>query len=474
MTIKIPDFAKVRALVVGDVMLDRYWQGSTGRISPEAPVPVVRVDECHERAGGAGNVALNLAALGVQTRLLGVTGQDEAAERLTEVLTSAGVRCDFQRMSGMPTITKLRVLSRHQQLIRLDFERPDGELATGRLDQAFEQALADCDVVIFSDYGKGTLQAVQAMIQAARARQIPVFVDPKGTDFDRYRGASALTPNLGEFTAVAGSVRDEAHLIRAAAQMCRTLELERLLVTRSEDGMSLFDAKTQPIHLPARAREVYDVTGAGDTVISLLAAGRAAGLEWADAAGLANLAAGLVVGKLGAATVTVAELQQSARPCQVEERGVVDEERLLALVAAARARGETVAMTNGCFDILHRGHVTYLKQARQLADRLIIAVNDDDSVRRLKGSERPLNSVDDRMTLLAALSCVDWVVPFSEDTPARLISRVLPQVLVKGGDYSVEEIAGATTVMENGGQVKILPFEDGYSTSSLIERVRKS
>jgi D-beta-D-heptose 7-phosphate kinase/D-beta-D-heptose 1-phosphate adenosyltransferase len=469
----IPNFDGVQVLVAGDVMLDRYWHGPTGRISPEAPVPVVHIQETEERAGGAANVALNIAALGAGTTLLGVVGQDEAAEHLCAQLGQAGVSCDFERSATHPTITKLRVLSRNQQLIRLDFEEPlarTGAFSQPDFLRRYQAALAQCRVVVLSDYGKGTLEAAQELIRLARAAARPVLVDPKGKEFARYRGATLLTPNLAELEAVVGACPDEDSIVAKGEKLRAELQLDALLVTRSEQGMTLLRAGQPALHLPAEAREVYDVTGAGDTVIALLAAGLAAGQDLPHAARLANIGAGIVVGKLGTATVSVAELRRAIRGLHQDEGGVLDEERLLERVAEARAHGETIVMTNGCFDLIHPGHVRYLDAARKLGDCLIVAVNGDDSVRRLKGTGRPVNPLTHRMQVLAALKPVDWVVPFSEDTPARLIGRVLPDILVKGGDYRAEDVAGYEAVTRNGGQVKILDFHAGYSTTAILEK----
>lgn len=470
MEVVIPEFSSVRVLVVGDVMLDRYWQGATSRISPEAPVPVVRVDERHDRAGGAGNVAVNLASLGVQVHLLGLVGDDEAGRELAQILGAAGVSTELPAIASVPTVTKLRILSRHQQLIRLDFEQPGFAARCDAISAAYARALASVDVVVLSDYGKGTLADAPGLIRAARAAGKPLLVDPKGADFDRYRGATVITPNLAELETVVGPVADEAALQTRAAALCTELDLTHLLVTRGENGMTLVDGAANRLHLPARAREVFDVTGAGDTVIAVLAAALGAGLGWQEAAGLANLAAGIVVGKLGAASVTARELADAADGQWRADTAVVDQDELLRRVAEARRRGERLVMTNGCFDVLHRGHITYLEQAKQLGDRLIVAVNDDASVRRLKGPGRPVNSAADRMALLAAMRCVDWVVGFSEDTPSRLIERVLPDVLVKGGDYRPEDIAGYEAVTAAGGEVRVLDFVQGYSTSTLLTR----
>ncbi len=469
----LPEFCSARLLVVGDVMLDRYWSGATSRISPEAPVPVVKVEQCDERVGGAANVALNIAALGAQVLLSGIVGKDEAAQTLDTLLTDSDIRSQLLRRDDCTTITKLRVLSRHQQLIRLDFE--DRSQAAGATELA-EQTVAGfegIDVLVLSDYDKGSLNAVHEIIQAARVAKLPVLVDPKGDDFAKYKGATLLTPNLGEFEAVVGHCADDDELVAKGEALRAKLELEALLITRSERGMTLLVRDEAPLHLPTRAREVFDVTGAGDTVIGVFAAVLAAGESLATAATLANAAAGVVVGKLGAATVSAHELETALSEQHSVQRGVTSEADLLDFVAEARHRGETVVMTNGCFDLLHPGHITYLEEAAMLGDHLIVAVNDDDSVSRLKGEYRPINKLEDRMHMLAALSCVDWVVPFSEDTPKRLLCHITPNVLVKGGDYRPEEIAGHDCVVDNGGEVKVLGFAPGYSSSDIIERIRR-
>ncbi|ASP37737.1 bifunctional heptose 7-phosphate kinase/heptose 1-phosphate adenyltransferase [Bacterioplanes sanyensis] len=474
MDIALPDFHRGRVLVFGDVMLDRYWQGPTSRISPEAPVPVVRIDDIENRAGGAGNVALNLATLGAQVELLGIVGNDDNARVLSEMLQQHQVRCHFHHHPLLPTITKLRVMSRHQQLIRLDFEQAFDATDLSALQRAFEQNVTGAGAVILSDYGKGALTDPQPLIQGARAQQVPVLIDPKGTDFERYRGATLITPNLNEFEAVVGPAADDATLVAKGRALIADYDLHALLVTRSEKGMTLITATDEPIHLPTRAREVFDVTGAGDTVISVVAAALAAGVGLAQAVALANTAAGIVVGKLGTATVSTEELRAELRSEHHQGAGLFDEESLLLQVAEARARGETLVMTNGCFDIIHPGHVQYLKEAKALGARLLVAVNSDESVQRLKGDSRPINPLEHRMAVLAALESVDWVVPFSEDTPERLICRVLPDVLVKGGDYTVEQVAGGQCVQDNGGDVAILSFKDNCSTSAIVKRIQES
>lgn len=471
MKIHIPNFERARVLVAGDLMLDRYWYGDTSRISPEAPVPVVHVGESEERPGGAGNVALNIAAFGGQCDLLGLTGDDEASDALQHRLEGASVDCHFEKVAGLATVTKLRVMSRHQQLIRLDFEDGFHDLDSGELEKRYQRLLEGCDSVVLSDYGKGTLNSIQPLIVAARKAGKPVLIDPKGKDYSIYSGATLITPNLSEFEAVVGHCKNDEELVAKGEQLRSELQLDALLVTRSEKGMTLI-RQGDVLHLPTKAQEVYDVTGAGDTVISALATALAAGQDLAEATALANLAAGVVVGKLGTATASVAELRKAIRVHDEIEGGVLEENRLEALVRDAQAHGEKVVMTNGCFDILHAGHVAYLEQAKKLGHRLIVAVNDDASVKRLKGDERPVNALAQRMAVLAGLESVDWVVAFSEDTPERLICKIKPNVLVKGGDYRPEEIAGGQCVTENGGEVIVLGFVDGCSTTNIINVIR--
>ncbi|MGM3174694.1 bifunctional D-glycero-beta-D-manno-heptose-7-phosphate kinase/D-glycero-beta-D-manno-heptose 1-phosphate adenylyltransferase HldE [Dickeya lacustris] len=472
MKVTLPDFRHAGVLVVGDVMLDRYWYGPTSRISPEAPVPVVKVDTIEERPGGAANVAMNIAALGAGSRLVGLTGVDDAARALGAKLDEVNVKCDFVSVPTHPTITKLRVLSRNQQLIRLDFEEGFDNVDPQPMIERIQHALPTTGALVLSDYAKGALAHVQVMIKTARDCGVPVLIDPKGTDFARYRGATLLTPNLSEFEAVVGRCKDEHDLVTRGMSLLGELDLSALLVTRSEQGMTLLQPGKAPLHLPTQAQEVYDVTGAGDTVIGVLAAALAAGKSLEEACFLANAAAGVVVGKLGTSTVTPVELENAIRGRADTGFGVMSEAQLKQAVALARQRGEKVVMTNGCFDILHAGHVSYLANARRLGDRLIVAVNSDDSTRRLKGPSRPVNPLTQRMIVLGALEAVDWVVAFEEDTPQRLISEVLPDILVKGGDYKPDEIAGSKDVWANGGEVKVLNFEDGCSTTHIINTIK--
>lgn len=476
MHLLLRNVASKRILVVGDAMLDRYMEGPVGRISPEAPVPIVRVGNVFERPGGAANVALNLASLGVAVTFLAYVGADPDAEALARRLDEAGVEMCFVTAKAARTIVKLRVLSQRHQLLRLDFEDSFAGENHDALLAAFDEALTRHDLVVLSDYGKGTLAAVSDMIARARAAGRPTIVDPKGADFARYAGATALTPNASEFAVVAGRADDEADFAARAFDLRARLELDHLLVTRGEKGMSLFGRAGFRLDIPTQAREVYDVTGAGDTVIATLAAATAAGASFADATRLANLAAGIVVGRMGTAAVTLDELAAIAAP----EGLPGDTGMVLRQIAEAKARGERIVMTNGCFDILHAGHVDYLGRAKALGHRLVVALNSDASVRRLKGATRPVNTLANRAAVLAALKAVDWVIPFDgsidaagrqTDTPLDAILAVGPDVLVKGGDYTLEGIVGAREVMAAGGDVRVLPFVEGQSTTAIIQRM---
>jgi len=473
MKITLPEYEQANVLVVGDVMLDRYWHGPVARISPEAPVPIVNVKEIEDRPGGAANVALNIAALGAKSEIIGLVGNDEAAQAIDNSLQAVNVTTNFVTVPNAPTITKLRVLSRHQQLIRLDFEESFSDVDSSALLNNMQASMKEAGVVVLSDYNKGSLADVQSMIQLAKQQGVKVLVDPKGDCFEKYRGATLLTPNLSEFEAVVGQCKSDQELFERGQQLVKYLQLEALLVTRSEHGMTLLRENADPFHLPTQVQEVFDVTGAGDTVIAVLASSLAAGSSFEDACTLANVAAGVVVGKIGTSSLNTVELANAVYSQQKIGFGVQTEEQLALAVKLAHYRGEKVVMTNGCFDILHAGHVSYLNTAREQGDRLIVAVNSDQSTRDLKGEGRPVNPIERRMAVLAGLAAVDWVIEFSEETPQRLIANILPDLLVKGGDYKPEEIAGGAEVIANGGEVRVLQFEDGCSTTAIINTIQQ-
>lgn len=433
---------------------------------------MVDVVETEERLGGAANVALNVAALGANAVLVAVTGKDESAALLKEKLETAGIRHLLYEDGAYLTITKLRIVSRQQQLIRADFEKI-ADIDAGHLLPLYGEALAGSDVVILSDYDKGALASPAPFITAARKAGKVVLVDPKYKDFSVYAGATVLKPNRQEFEKAVGGWTSESELVAKSRAMIDRLGLQAILITRHSEGMTLVQKDKPEIHLPARSREVYDVSGAGDTVIAVMACALGAGTTMNDAIGLATFAAGIVVSRSGTSSVSGPELRLEVADSLGYGNGVLSREQLMVAVEEARLRGEKIVFTNGCFDILHAGHVDYLSEARDYGDRLIVAVNDDASVHRLKGKGRPINTVDRRMTMLSGLSAVDWVVSFPEDTPEDLLGELKPDVLVKGGDYGIEEVVGADIVRAYGGEVKVLKLVEGSSTSALVQKIRQ-
>ncbi|MGR8998586.1 MAG: bifunctional D-glycero-beta-D-manno-heptose-7-phosphate kinase/D-glycero-beta-D-manno-heptose 1-phosphate adenylyltransferase HldE [Gammaproteobacteria bacterium] len=466
-----PEFAKAKIIVIGDVMLDRYWSGRAARISPEAPVPVVQVKTVEDRIGGAGNVALNIAKLGGKVSLLGVIGDDIEGDTIRRLLETEGVVCEFVVEKSVRSICKLRVMAQHQQLIRVDFEESPLKFNQESLCARLRKYMPDNQVLVFSDYGKGTLANVAKHIHEAKQAGLKVLVDPKGVDYRRYAQADVITPNLAELQAVVGVCEDEQSLVKKGRELLKQHQIPSLLLTRGEAGMTLIQ-EGQVHSLPAQAKDVFDVTGAGDTVIAVMALGVALNMPLSESMYLANLAGGIVVGKLGTSTVSMQELTRAMHGDRDSLYGIVSEDELAQLITRAKAHDEKIIMTNGCFDLLHAGHVTYLQQAKALGDRLIVAVNSDASVKQLKGDTRPINGLQERMTVLAALACVDWVVSFEEETPERLYCRLLPDVIVKGGDYSSGQVAGGDCVIKAGGEVKILQFVDGQSTTAMINKAR--
>ena len=468
---------KVQILVVGDLMLDEYLWGKTERISPEAPVQVVDVLREDLRLGGAGNVINNLVALGCQVRILSVLGNDADGLRLQSMLAEKRLETgDVFLDQTRKTSRKTRILASNQQMMRIDREsREDiAPEVEEKVLARFSDLMGQCSVVLISDYNKGLLteKLLDGMIRLARRENIPVFVDPKGPDFGKYRGATLLTPNRKE-ALKAARLEDltDANLRLAGRKLVETLDLEALVLTRSEEGMTLF-FRDKEVDLSTRAMEVFDVSGAGDTVLSLLGAGVGAGLSLPDAAAVANIAAGVVVGKVGTSTVYPDEILEAANPQTLGiDAKIRSLDQLQKLVLEHKVRGKRVVFTNGCFDLLHVGHVKYLQQARRCGDLLVLGLNSDASVRRLKGDKRPLINEHERAHVLAALSCIDFITIFDDDTPRTLIEVLRPDILVKGGDYLPEEVVGKDIVESYGGRVEIIPFVDGKSTTRLINRI---
>ncbi|MFZ3033493.1 MAG: D-glycero-beta-D-manno-heptose-7-phosphate kinase [Parvibaculum sp.] len=468
-----------RVLCVGDVMLDRYIYGDVERVSPEAPIPVLKV--CDERAmlGGVGNVVRNLSALGAHVSFVSIIGEDDAGVEIADMLDALGdVEARLVRDRSRCSTVKTRYVGMNQQMLRADRESDQA------LNLACQEAvirdirslLGGVQVLILSDYGKGVLtsEVCRAAIEEARDLNIPVIVDPKGRNYYQYGGASVITPNRRELAEATGVVLDDdASIVESARGLISQFGIGAVLVTRSQHGMSVVDGDRSVTHLPAEAREVFDVSGAGDTVISTLAAAMAAGLSLVDAAALANVAAGLVVGKVGTAVVYRDELSAKLRDRALAslENKVATQHAAQDIVVGWRHKGLRVGFTNGCFDLLHPGHVTLLGQARALCDRLVVGLNSDTSVSRLKGPTRPIQPEIARATVLASLTNVDLVVLFEEDTPAMLIEMLRPDALIKGGDYTVETIVGADFVKSYGGSVEIIDLVPGFSTTQTVEKM---
>jgi D-beta-D-heptose 7-phosphate kinase/D-beta-D-heptose 1-phosphate adenosyltransferase len=456
--------------VVGDIMLDSYFDGRVTRISPEAPIPIVKHSETTYSLGGAANVANNLAASGFNVRLFGLIGEDVEGNIFRSLVENSGIESGLLAACNGHTINKLRICSQGQQIVRVDFEDYFTETDGKALNSEVVEALNHCSLLILSDYAKGTLYDVNYLIKEAKLRGIPVLVDPKGMDFHKYRDASILTPNKSEFELIVGQCLTDADLKFKGQDLREKLNLEVLLVTLSERGMMLFEKDHAPLHISAIARDVVDVTGAGDTAIAWLARGLIAGLSVKQAVIRSNVASSIAVSKQGAQVVTLSEV--IAKENEINEVSMPVE--LSEYVAECKVKGQSIVFTNGCFDILHEGHVTYLEEAKRYGDKLIVGINTDSSVKRLKGNLRPINSLESRVKVLRALSSVDYVVSFSDDTPIQLIKEITPDVLIKGGDYVSTEIIGGDYVEKNGGKVLTVDFVEGFSTSNLIDAISKS
>ena len=461
---------KPKIMVVGDFMIDHYLWGKSDRVSPEAPVPIVDIEEESELLGGAGNVVNNLVALGADVYIGSVIGDDEVGDRLEQMLKDTGVdSSSLIRDKDRKSTRKSRVIASHQQVIRFDSEsrqdlNPDIEL---KLLKSIEKSIKEIDTLIVSDYGKGVLTEsfTQSLISMARDNRVRVIVDPKGKDYSKYRNATAITPNKKEASEATGiEIKDKKSLKEAGFKLKRDLNLERVIITLSEEGMAIFGDDMRII--PTVAKEVYDVTGAGDTVIATLGYIRACGGSIDEAAKIANAAAAVVVGKLGSATASWKEIAEYEKNLSANE-GIITQDELENIVKALKKEGRKIVFTNGCFDILHLGHIKYLEKAKSFGDVLIVGVNSDASVKRLKGESRPVNPEYDRAYLLSALKSVDFVTIFDEDTPYGLIKAIQPDILVKGGDYKGKEVVGSDIAKE----LRLVDFVDGKSTTSIIEKI---
>jgi D-beta-D-heptose 7-phosphate kinase/D-beta-D-heptose 1-phosphate adenosyltransferase len=477
----VPNLAGARVVCVGDLMLDRFVYGHADRISPEAPIPVVRIDREEAMLGGAGNVVRNIVGLGGQVEFVSVVGQDQAGREVLNLVAAIdGVEPHLLVERGRITTIKTRYVAGHQQMLRADREtdEPIGASIAEDAARLVCQAMKDCAVVAISDYAKGMLtpREIATIIQAARAAKRTVIVDPKGRDYARYKGATILTPNRREIAEATGLPADDDKGVELAAR--RVLKMtgaEAIVVTRGAEGMSIVPARGKVHHLPALAREVFDVSGAGDTVVATLATALAGGLTLRDAARLAAVAASVVVAKPGTAVAYAADLVRALRHDDIAttEDKVVTADQAADLVAQWRSQGLKTGFTNGCFDLLHPGHVSLIGQARGACDRLIVGLNSDASIKRLKGPDRPVQSEAARAAVLASLGQVDLVVIFAEDTPMALIKRFKPDVLVKGADYTKDTVVGAKEVEGWGGRVVLAKLVDGQSTTATIRKMNR-
>lgn len=474
MTAYFESFRQARILCIGDIMLDHFMYGSVERISPEAPIPVLKLERETQMLGGVGNVVANLAALGIKTSVIAAVGQDMAAEQIRAKLqdirvSDSGLVTDSER----PTSVKTRYMSGGQQLLRTDREK-NGALSgesRSRFYEAVDAAVMEADIVVLSDYGKGVIDADLCRYVVSRGKR--VIVDPKGRDYSRYEGAFLVTPNRTELADASDMpTGTDAEVAAAAKSVIDLTGVENILATRSKDGMSVVygsAAKKDPVHIKTSVREVYDVSGAGDTVVAVMAAMLAAGSDLEAAAAVANVAGGIVVGKTGTATVTVSAIKKQID--NTRNTGGVTREEALEQVERWRANGLKIGFTNGCFDLLHPGHISLLEQARARCDRLIVGLNTDSSVRRLKGETRPIQNETARITVLQALVAVGMVVLFDEDTPEQLIRDISPDLLVKGADYAIENVVGAAHVMSYGGEVYLAELTEGQSTTGMVGRM---
>jgi D-beta-D-heptose 7-phosphate kinase / D-beta-D-heptose 1-phosphate adenosyltransferase len=473
--------SKAHALVIGDVMLDRYLMGEVGRISPEAPVPVVLIKSEEARAGGASNVAANLALLGISTRLVGCVGADAEAKTLSNLIKASGVKANLIASKTRPTIAKTRILGGHQQMLRLDQEDSASlsSIETTSLLQVLKVELAEKpSVVILSDYAKGLLNETicQQIISQCQLHKIPVLVDPKGTDYSKYKGATALTPNKKEAAEACHTNSLDSDLMSKVAALKTKLGLSFMAVTRGEEGISLIEdakIKNSAHHLPATAQKVFDVSGAGDTVIATLAAGLMHDLTPLQSLELANIAAGVVVGKVGTVPITRADLLEALTAKQGDQQAhkICDLAELELKVKAWKQAKQKIVFTNGCFDLLHAGHVTYLEAAKKRGDKLILGLNTDRSVSAIKGPSRPVVHENDRARVLAALESVDAVILFDEDTPLKLIKALKPEVIAKGSDYTADQVIGGKEVRSWGGEIALIELVEGRSTSNIIKKL---
>ena len=479
-------------------MKDVYISGFTDRISPEAPVPIVRVTKTEFKAGGAANVAVNLATLGLQVTLLSMVGDDKSAREIQQLLSSHNINCIFIKSPNLTTVQKHRIISQHQQILRLDYESQNPKLNFQKKDYSellkkFEKEAKSetYSAAIFSDYKKGVLEHCKRLVKSAKKHKIPVFVDPKGDEFAIYEGANFLKPNIKEFENIVGMSTTKDEFNSKAKKLKKLLKIDNLLITKGSSGMTLFTEENMPIDIPAQnSREVFDVTGAGDTVLASVVAAYLSKFSILDSVKIANSSAGIVVGKFGTASVDLLELKdlfENSPKNQSRYQSSNDKEEIInkiiakkiissdleikALVGYLKKNNKKLVFTNGCFDILHAGHVHLFRECRKFGDLLLVGINSDKSVRTLKGESRPVNYVKNRIEVLKSLKFIDFIITFKEKTPENLIKKLKPYCLVKGGDYQDKDIVGSDFVKENGGKVEIVSYKRGLSTTLTMKKI---
>lgn len=474
----LSDDNRLKVLVVGDIILDEYIWGSVNRISPEAPVQIVECKSQNMVLGGAANVANNLTSLGCKVYITGTVGVDEKGDKLIGLLKRMDI--DTEGVVKDPiriTTNKIRVIAHSQQIIRIDNEdkRPVSGETEKKVKDYIEKIMPSMNGIICSDYNKGivTDKVFRAMVHDAKRYKKMIIVDPKGSDFSKYKGANVITPNEKEVAAACPvKIQDEEDMERAIKYLFGLMHNDAILITRGKDGMSLFEKKGKATHIPTEARDVYDVTGAGDTVIGVFGMAVFAGLGFVESARLANMAAGIVVGKVGTSIVTKEELSNFIEEGSLLSAGnILSLDELKQMISLARNREKKIVFTNGCFDVIHGGHIEFLQKAKELGDILVVGLNDDKSVKRLKGEGRPMKPQSERANILSALKYVDYITIFSELTPKKLIQEIKPDILVKGSDYSIEEVVGRDIVEGDGGRVELIPIVKGISTSGFLKKV---
>ena len=484
----VGNFNQGNILLVGDIMLDEYVRGDVSRISPEGPIPVLKVLNQDNVLGGAGNVLANLKAIGANATFIGVIGDDSAGQTISEKIRDCGSDTNALIIDkARPTTVKTRFMAQNQQLLRVDNE--DGSTISAQIEsqilKSAQSHISNANIMVLSDYGKGVLtpSLIRALIKMAQDKNIPVMVDPKGTDYSVYSGATLLTPNKKELSEATNHmpVKTNADVVTAARYLIKEFDIKNVMATRSDDGISVIPHQGDASHYRTKSIAVYDVSGAGDTVVAVTAACLAAGGSFDDAAQISNAAGAIVVAKVGTATLTQKEiLNYLGDTDSVQNLGVTDLDRAKDQIRKWQAQGLKVGFTNGCFDILHYGHVNYLAQAKQKCDRLVLGLNHDKSVKILKGDTRPINDEGARASVMAALSSIDMVVyfgaqnPDDDNTPCEIVGFLKPDILMKGGDYTIDQLPEGQVALSYGGQVEIMPLYDGYSTTNIIEKSKQN